>query len=194
MHFRLTYAGRLLSTANDGIKKDRSSHKHDIRRVFHKQLQRLWAEHPVLSRGHSTAPVIGSLTMKRDIHESGFVWRPIATEKSGLICELDILMLRAGEPSKVIHDIDNRLKTIFDALRKPSEQELGTKQGMLKPQDDENPFYVLMDDDKLITRVSVTSDMLLEPVNGVQEEGSVRLFIGVTIKPYAVSIDNLDFA
>ena len=103
-------------------------------------------------------------------------------------------MLRAGEPSKVIHDIDNRLKTIFDALRKPSEQELGTKQGMLKPQDDENPFYVLMDDDKLITRVSVTSDMLLEPVNGVQEEGSVRLFIGVTIKPYAVSIDNLDFA
>lgn len=194
MHFRLTYAGRLLSTGNDRLIKDRSLHKHEIRRLFHKQLQRLWAEHPVLRRGHSTAPVIGSLTMKRDVAEGGFIWRPIATNDSGLICELDILMLRAGEPSKVIHDIDNRLKTIFDALRKPSEQELGPKEGRLTPQDGEEPFCVLMDDDKLITRVSVTSDMLLEPVKDVPKEESVRLFIGVTIKPYAVSIDNLDFA
>jgi hypothetical protein len=65
----------------------------------------------------------------------------------------------------VLQDVDNRLTTIFDALRMPKgPQELGagTQQGKVSPASNENPFFVLLEDDRLITHVSVTTDMLLE--------------------------------
>ena len=36
------------------------------------------------------------------------MWKPIVTEDNGLICALDILMLRKGPPGEVRTDIDNR--------------------------------------------------------------------------------------
>jgi len=196
MHFRLTYADRLLSTRNDKRSAKRSLHKHHVRRQFHKQLKRLWSEHPVLSRGYSTSQTIGSEVMNRTFNREGFIWKPLVTKEDGLICALDILMLREGEPGRTTHDIDNRLKTIFDALKMPGGPEelgSGTPEGIQKPSPDENPFFVLLQDDKLITHLSVTSDMLLEPVEGVPPHESVRLVIGVTVRPYTVSMDNLDF-
>jgi hypothetical protein len=56
---------------------------------------------------------------------------------------------------------------VFDALRKargPSELGASTSKGQQTPEDDENPFYVLLEDDLLITHVSVTTDLLLQPV------------------------------
>src|SRR5262245_57004992 len=82
--------------------------------------------------------------MRKIYKHDGFDWLPIVTEQNGLICKLDILMLREGVPRAVLHDVDNRLKTLFDALRKAKDaQELGAKtiQGQLTPQPDENPFY-----------------------------------------------------
>ena len=194
MEFRLTYAGELFTRARG---RDRSLRLHAIRKNFHKQLQRLWTEHPVLRRGYSTAPVIDSTPMKTNKTKFGFNWRPIVTADNGLICGLDILMLRAGPPGQTRSDIDNRLKTIFDALRMPqSEEELGkgTSEGVQRPGPDENPFFVLLEDDRLITHLAVTSDMLLEPVEGCRHDGSVRLMIGVTVRPYNVMIGNVEFA
>ena len=125
------------------------------------------------------------------------MWKPIVTEDNGLICALDILMLRKGPPGEVRADIDNRLKTLFDALRmaqNPQELGEGTDKGKQEPGPEEIPFYVLLKDDHLITHVAVTSDMLLEPVKGVEPESSVRLVINVTVRPYRVTWDNLDFA
>jgi hypothetical protein len=47
---------------------------------------------------------------------------PLVTDKLHLICDLKVTMLRPGEPGGVISvgDIDNRLKTLFDALSIPS--------------------------------------------------------------------------
>jgi hypothetical protein len=48
-----------------------------------------------------------------------------------------------------LHDVDNRLKTIFDALRMakgPNELGGGTTQGMQRPTSDEDPFFVVMND------------------------------------------------
>jgi len=48
-----------------------------------------------------------------------------------------------------LHDVDNRLKTIFDALRMakgPKELGGGTTQGMQRPTSDEDPFFVVMND------------------------------------------------
>ena len=44
----------------------------------------------------------------------------------------------------VLHDVDNRLKTIFDALRMakgPNELGDGTTQGMQRPTSDEDPIF-----------------------------------------------------
>ena len=53
--------------------------------------------------------------MRELFKHDGFEWLPIVTGTNGLICKLDILMLRAGAPGDVLHDVDNRLKTLFDA-------------------------------------------------------------------------------
>jgi hypothetical protein len=135
--------------------------------------------------------------MKIFTHD-GFSWLPIVNCKNGLICKLDILMMRHGPPGEVPTDIDNRVKTIFDALRKPSvgNTELRTKSQTLAPAKNEDPFYVLVEDDKLITHVSVTSDMLLEEVRkpNVPRDNAVRLVIGVTVKPYAPYSETVGYA
>ena len=100
-------------------------------------------------------------------------------------------MLRDGPPGKVRTDIDNRLKTLFDALQMPNSDQLGGE----TPKPGQDPFYVLLADDRLITRVAVTSDMLLEPVEGVtRKEDAVRLVIDVNVRPYAVTWENASFA
>ena len=49
-------------------------------------------------------------------------------------------------------------KTLFDALRMP--KNLG-ETGKVAPQADESPFFCLLEDDRLITEVRVTTDRLL---------------------------------
>ncbi|MDB5472820.1 MAG: hypothetical protein JWP99_123 [Devosia sp.] len=91
-------------------------------------------------------------------------------------------------------DIDNRLKTLFDALRMPdSKEELG---GYDKPGEDEAPFYCLMTDDKLITKIAVETDRLLEPTAADREnnDNDSRLVITVRLKPYDMNWDNLNFS
>lgn len=105
-------------------------------------------------------------------------------------------MLRSGEPGKVLYDIDNRLKTLFDALRMPQgphELGAGTASGKRKPSSDEDPFYVVLQDDRLITHLSVTSDALLEPVQDVRPEEAVRLVIDITVKPYHAFAETAGF-
>lgn len=194
MEFRLTYAGKLLAHRGG-----RSLHIHAIRQVFHQQLKSLWNEHPVLYRDPSsgdTDPDPESL-WEKTFPQNGYNWKPIVTKSNGLICALDILMLRKGLPGRVQTDIDNRLKTVFDALRMPASAEVSIKttceeDRSLKPEQD--PFFVLLEDDQLITRVSITSDMLLEPVAEVtRPEDAVRLVINVNIRPYRVTWLGLGF-
>ena len=60
MEFRLTYQGELFSSqpTDTQSKVDRrAGHKHSIRRVFHKQLKRLWEITPFLKNGGGGGPV-----------------------------------------------------------------------------------------------------------------------------------------
>ena len=195
MEFRLTYADKLLAHRDDDRLPERSHHVHDIRRVFHKQLKLLWQVHPVLTKSSEayTGPQPGD-EVRFSIE--GFTFIPIVTNALSLICKLDVLLLREGNPGQVLFDIDNRLKTLFDALRMPrGPEELGqsTKRGIRKPESDESPFYVLLENDNLITHVSVTSDRLLEPIPNVSKNEAVRLVINVTVRGYDVHMDNLGF-
>jgi hypothetical protein len=132
---------------------------------------------------------------------SGFLWQPlIRGGVHSLVCRLDILMLRHGGKGGVLTDIDNRLKTLFDALRlveRPEELPKDSEGKRVGPTDDERPFYTLLENDGLITALSVDTDTLLEPtmdpITGkeVPMENAVRLFITVTARPYRVHMDNL---
>lgn len=195
MEFRLTYAGRLLAHTDDRRLAERSLHVHEIRKVFHKQLKALWDKHPNLKVDRSIHGIAGAYQWQ--IFESGdFKWKPLVTEQTGLICKIEVLILREGVPGKVLYDIDNRLKTIFDALRMakgPAELGENTSAGEQSPEVSEDPFFVLLEDDNLITHVAVTSDMLLEPVPDVPIDEAARLVLDVTVRPYDPSKGNLEF-
>lgn len=74
MEFRLTYEGPLMATQRDAVsgqKDARVDHKHEIRRHFHPQLQRLWSVNPFLREyrvdpsdyewGIRRSPIAGSI-------------------------------------------------------------------------------------------------------------------------------------
>jgi hypothetical protein len=173
MEFRLTYAGQLLAHRDDKRLEQRSLHVHAIRRVFHKQLAALWHEHPIL-KSLWTQPLNPrqALLVQRFDHD-GFSWLPIVSDVSGLICKLDILSLRMA--------------------RGPYELGANTPTGQVKPQDGETPFYVLLEDDRLITHLSVTSDTLLETIEGVPFDEAARLVIDVTVRPYHPYLETLGY-
>jgi hypothetical protein len=102
--------------------------------------------------------------------------------------------MRPSMPGEIMQsgDIDGRLKTLFDALRMPNPKaELG---GYDVPLPDENPFDVLLEDDKLITHVSVTTDVLLQPTGHSPDPvNDARLVIAVTIKPVNQGWHNINF-
>lgn len=185
MQFRLTYTGRLLSHRDDPKNiKARAPHKHGIRKEFHRQLKVLWYNNPNLmpatrateSGGLSHVEKVGN-----NFSRNGFRFVPLVTNTNGLICKIEILMLRPGRPGSVFHmtDIDNRLKTLFDALRMPSS---GYELGGHPVGPDEDPFFVLLEDDRSITHAVVEADMLLQPVDG--DENDARVVIKVTTQVY----------
>jgi hypothetical protein len=164
MQFRLLYQGILRS---NGDVED----KFAIRRQFHPQLRRLWLEHPLLSKqcsmwGAAEAQSAGGdpfdLGVRRlaDTHLNGFRFMPLSRKDWHLRCSLDVLFLRREKPGKVFMrgDIDNRLKTLFDAVQMPH---LGQDIGDQVPGVDEDPLYVLLEEDDLVADVSVTTDRLL---------------------------------
>lgn len=169
MRFTLVYDGPLPSGQNDA----RLSEKQYIRREFHKQLRDLWLTKPPLSRQfeqwekldrQQQRLVLGTKGSFVQCYEIGqFRFVPLLNKLHRLLCEVDILFLRAEDPGKLFTtnfagDLDNRLKVLFDALRMPE----GTYQ--LPPKDipgaDENPFFCLLEHDSMISTVRLESERL----------------------------------
>jgi hypothetical protein len=188
MEFRLVYIGRVLSASRNNTRADL---KHQMRREFHPQLRRLWQVNESLRRitkltgvYHYDAHNPRDLTLEnigqppdvekadefyRDLGEDvitkqwercGYRFWPLVTQEYCINCSLDILFLRPEEPGRLVQsgDIDGRVKTIFDALRIPDNY---AEAGSMGPQEDETPFFCLLQDDKLISEIKVTTDQLL---------------------------------
>ena len=114
----------------------------------------------------------------------GYKFVPIASNDLLVHCSLDILFLRPDPPGQLLKsgDIDNRVKTLLDALKMPQgEQDLGR---YLKPQADEEFFFVLLEDDGMVTRLAVEADMLLQPTSDSAGQQDARLVVSVTLTPY----------
>lgn len=115
----------------------------------------------------------------------GFI--PLITADSCQSCSLDILFLRPEPAGMVVQggDIDNRLKTLFDALRLPANLE---EAGGPKHSDDEDPTYCLLEDDSLISEVRVVTDQLLMlPKAKELDKADVFLVIDVKVSAPARS-------
>jgi hypothetical protein len=93
----------------------------------------------------------------------------------------------AGDLFKDGGDIDNRIKTLLDALRIPKKEELPDD---WVPTDTEKPFHCLLEDDKLLSRFSVDTDRLLIPQ---KHEQDVSLVITVSLAASKGTMDNGDF-
>jgi len=171
MDFRLTYQGPLLASTS---KHTRSAHKHEIRKYLHKQLAVLWeVEFPLKRIANSWNVTMDAATGENrkwtklddicDKHTKlGFRFAPLISGDNGLVCSLDILFLRreTRHGQIVTHggDLDNRIKTLMDALTIPQALTAGET-----PEDSENPFFCLLSDDQLITQFKITADRLLLP-------------------------------
>jgi len=197
LEFRLTYGGLVLGASRSDT---RVRHKHDIRRAFHPQLRRWWDVTPALDAMFD--PPAESLNFNRNewnkrrdtlpqrFQCGGYRFVPLVTADLGLICGIDILFLRPDAPGSLIQsgDIDNRLKTIFDALRMPGPD--AVELGGNTPAEGENPFYCLLQDDRLISRVSVETDILLQPTSheNANNPNDARLLITVKLKPVNATV------
>jgi hypothetical protein len=155
MQFILTFRGQLPVKAS---LKD----KQLIRRQFQPQLKQLWCTPPLSRHSNillSEEQTIGPCIINRI---KKFRFAPLVSTKLRTIVKLDILFLRPDIPGNIVSqggDIDNRLKTLFDALRMPhSISELPKDD---EPALDEDPFFCLLEDDALITELSIKTGMLL---------------------------------
>jgi hypothetical protein len=93
-----------------------------------------------------------------------FVFVPLVNAGMNVVAELSVTLLRPEPPGGLITqggDIDNRLKTLFDALTMPRLAN-ALPPGAV-PATDEAPFFCVLEDDNLVTAVAVRTEQLLEP-------------------------------
>ncbi|AFY39074.1 hypothetical protein Lepto7376_2817 [[Leptolyngbya] sp. PCC 7376] len=187
MQFTLYYRGDLKSNG-------KPAHKHKIRQYFHPQLKELWKQLPLRDFAFLYANTADSDKISLCEEVELFTFVPLVSDKISLIAELDIQILWPQKRGEIITnggDIDNRLKTLFDALKVPSEPTalpLGTS-----PSKGEEPFFCLLKDDSLITRLSVETDHLLDP-DYKNNSSEVILFIRVTTNQLRITWDTVGLA
>jgi hypothetical protein len=190
MEFHLIYDGGLLKSVQSS--KRRTWEKHAVRNFFHSQIKRLWETHPalqyygnkVLEWEHKPPkPFLEDLAERHS--RGGLKFIPLITEANGLVCSLEILFLRSERPGMILErggDIDNRLKVLVDSLRLPKADEMHKK---THDDPDPSPMYVLMEDDKLITGLSVKTDRLLYPMGNSQNDALVVIRVETAnVDPY----------
>ncbi|MFP5233950.1 MAG: hypothetical protein ACLGQX_15200 [Acidobacteriota bacterium] len=207
VRFRLIYSGQLLGASRVDT---RGSHKHEIRKSLSTQLQRLWETKQHLRRYatqrgfyslNSTGRTIGGSPEKAQ--EQGYqagldslseIWVrkqarfiPLVTSEICVRCKVDILFLRPEEKNYILQggDLDNRLKTLFDAFRVPKD----TEQVL-----DQNTLFVLLEDDSLISEVSIVTDnLLLLPGRQEIHPTDAFLVIDVQLEPASRGINSWVF-
>jgi hypothetical protein len=196
VEFRLLYSGDQLVSDGD------ASQKQIVRRQFHPQLKQLWNSDTRLKKlaefrgqqGFDIGTKFDTDEIKeksrqyffadkgKNYQRAAFHCVPLIEEEHFLRVSIDILFLRRDQHPMILQggDIDNRLKTLFDAFRVPNcTGDLGDG-----PDEGEQPFFVLLQDDKLISDVRVNTDnLLLLPENATPKSRDVFLVIDVKLQP-----------
>lgn len=164
MEFTLYYNGALL-----GRNSATPEHRQTIRRSFHQQLAQLWKLERFASMTDYVAvpPKVDQFGQVNNLYLveefGGFKFAPLISNRIALCAKLDVTILRRQRPGRLLTsgDIDNQVKTLLDALSKPAQiNQLPTGD---VPRPDEIPFHCLLQDDSLVTALSVKTYQLLTP-------------------------------
>lgn len=171
MEFTLLYQGPLKS-------KGDATHKHELRTIFHSQLKMLWQQKPLNAYPEflKPDPPKGKLSILRKVGR--YTFAPLVCEALKLVAEINIACLLPEAPGSLISqggDIDNRLKTLLDALRMPKVEAEIPEPKPKKSKFDVNPFFCVLEDDALITKVSVDTERLLQSVSSKHVHLLVRV-------------------
>lgn len=203
MRLNLRYRGELAACTQSN---PRTKEKHAIRTQFGRQLKTHWDGHAHLrtikpeSCQVATKTGTKTFSVPRPLKGSGgeeFFWRypmgglnfvPVANHVHEFQCDLSMKMFRAAAPGAFIFsggDIDNRLKTLFDALRMPHDVSQFPKEEPENLDSDSWPVLLcLLQDDDMITKISIESVKLLtETPTGYRKENYVELDIEVNLRP-----------
>ena len=183
MEFCLHYSGVLKSD-------DRASGKHRIRMQLHPQIE-------ALCRGRFYPTFKPDLENSRDDNSppmyyaiDGKQFYFLVSSKLHTVVNLDITLLLPHPVGSIIHsggDVDNRIKTLFDALRIPhNPSEAPSHFGEIAT---ESPTFSLLEDDKLINRISIKS----YEDNAPEGKDTVRCFIQVETRITTGSWEGLNF-
>jgi hypothetical protein len=189
MEFYLTYQGPLPPNG-DPITK------HRIRKDFHTQLERLWNIPPLNgdTKEHFLSGIddASHINILKTVEEVKFA--PLVCKKLCFYALLDITLLWPDEPGNIINtgDIDNRLKTLFDALTCPDEMQMQRIKTTESFSGD--IFYCLLEDDKLIQSVNIKTHTWLSSPKGNLPNPDVLTIIHVHVKARELLCDTIGLA
>ena len=178
MRFRLHYRGPLKSNGNP---RDKQA----LRRKLSTQLKELWNQAPLVDQRDEFLNPCYELSVIKKIGDWNFA--SVVDSRNNLVAELDITLLRPEEPGSVITkggDIDNRLKTLLDALSIPQPNQIPADD---TPGADEDPFHCLLEDDNLITSIRATVDRLLDS----KDNDEVIIVMSVNVSCTRATLANL---
>lgn len=195
MRFTLTYDGELGSDRGP-------AQKWSIRKQISPQLEELWRISPALQdvqrrrwipesdpyslfevhhmaddkRAFTQAPGKGSIDLCAPIVKGGRQFWPLVRNSLALRCGLKITFMRKEEPGKVYQggDLDNRIKTLFDALSVPNVDQVVEDDGI------GDPIHCLIEDDALISGITIETHRLLASPS--MSPHTVHLLIEVDVR------------
>jgi hypothetical protein len=190
--------------------------KHSIRLQLHLQLQAYWQKD---SRLRDISKQVKSLqvpTLKSSRFEvirpiqgqMNFFWRhplcgynfvPLVTGVRESHCHLSLRFYRKTEDEGILFhggDIDNRLKTFFDALQVPHaiEQMPSSTRNAQDDQKEWPAMFCLVDNDRSITKLAIESFILLTeiPSDCKRPENYAEIDIDVEVVPVTPMQGSLD--
>ena len=166
MKFKLVYVGEVKINP-----KKRSQHLQEIRDVLSPQLKRLTQISPynvIKDKLEKRGKAI------RKVGDAKFC--PLITPDLDLLAELDIQILHPELLETPRADIDNRMKTLLDALKRPqSVHELSDNMNK------KEVCYTLLDDDHLVTKMTINTSHLLYKEETINKNHDYELLIIITV-------------
>jgi hypothetical protein len=159
--FSLVYTEVIRSSNNNSTKR-----KSDVRRALDKQLRPLWEMQPFKNIDNQIDPKFRDKNIQSYIpRKIGLIeYVPLISNANYLFAELEITSLTKAIGQPYLHpfkngDLDNKIKTLTDALRRPQNNDEAKHDTAA----DDDRIFCLLDDDILISKYTVESHPLLHP-------------------------------
>ncbi|MDR1691560.1 MAG: hypothetical protein LBR35_01850 [Rickettsiales bacterium] len=178
MRFKLIYKGQVKINP-----KKRTQHINKIRMVISEQLKNLYEIDPYSDLKKLMTKTPGKPSIIRTVGGVDFI--SLISPEMNFLAEINMQLLVPELTTTPRADIDNRMKTLLDALRRPQDSH-EVAQGVDKTQ----PVYTLLDDDKYVSELTINTSHLLDQSG---DEDEVLVIISVGLRATKATQQNFNF-